>query len=297
MHVIVPQREDGWVAGYSEGQRGLPSEGAVRGAAVWDYVSGRERVTPIRQEGMITGLAISSDGDVAVTTVAKSMHLWSTATGQPKSRRVQLPSIVQRLVFSADGRYLATIDPYGTVLVWSRALGLVGKLIEPRAAVFGVSFNPDGKKLLTVGRDAAREWDIERGLLIGSAMRGSDTLREAVFTADARYVLTISYTGRTRIWDASSTEQVSCPRWLIGAVYQDGWDQFGIQMVAVRDIGRPLRSGVSRLTLSADQGSASTLRDSAEALAARRVAAAGFLETLAPDGIVDRVRRTNQAPK
>jgi hypothetical protein len=59
----------------------------------------------------------------------------------------------------------------------------------------------------------------------------------------------------------------------------------------VRNVGRPWMQSILRFAPLEDERPAAALRDEAEAEAARHVTAGGGLEILAPEGIVERIRR------
>ena len=76
-------------------------------------------------------------------------------------------------MFSRDGRRLATASEDGTARVWDAATGEPvtpllphgGARQEPSSSAYHsevpqVSFSPDGRRLITVGRSAAQNWDL-----------------------------------------------------------------------------------------------------------------------------------------
>ena len=72
---------------------------------------------------------------------------------------------INGLAFSLDGKHLAAACSDGILRVFDVKTGkLTASAKEHTAEVFSVAYSPDGKKLLTVGRDAMKVWDVA-GLL------------------------------------------------------------------------------------------------------------------------------------
>ena len=70
---------------------------------------------------------------------------------------------INGLAFYADGKHLAAACSDGFIRVFDVAAGkLVASAKEHKEEVFSVAYSPDGKKLLTVGRDAMKVWDVAR---------------------------------------------------------------------------------------------------------------------------------------
>jgi WD40 repeat protein len=91
-------------------------------------------------------------------------------------------------------------------------------LFQHRAEVYGASFSPDGKRVLTACQDGtAQVWDATNGALIGPPLRHAGPVRHAAFSPDGRRVLTASgdplgREGEARAW-AAATGQPLTP-WL-----------------------------------------------------------------------------------
>jgi WD40 repeat protein len=69
---------------------------------------------------------------------------------------------INGLSFSADGKHLAAACSDGAVRVFEvDGAKLVASAKEHKEPVYSVAYSPDGKKLLTVGRDSIKVWDVE----------------------------------------------------------------------------------------------------------------------------------------
>ncbi|HYE33156.1 MAG TPA: WD40 repeat domain-containing serine/threonine-protein kinase [Methylomirabilota bacterium] len=182
-----------------------------------------------------------------------SIQLWDTATGQPKSILHAEPSQTSWLTlrFSPDGRFAAARNSYVTI-VWDLAGGApvggrdqfytaisddwrwaIGKDLldfsdprQPKAAAEPLPFAPNrmpreglalssnGELRLSAGAPKSmRIWNNITGRAVGKEIRVANPVRQAVFSPDARLVLTYeSSFGSTkpnepstvRLWETSS---------------------------------------------------------------------------------------------
>ncbi|HEX8200952.1 MAG TPA: hypothetical protein VF590_10715, partial [Isosphaeraceae bacterium] len=76
--------------------------------------------------------------------------------------------------------------------------------------VFMGVFSPDGRYLLTAGRDnQARYWDLRSGRLVAPALRHDDEVFTVALTPDGRWALTGSRDGEVRAWDPRTGRPVT----------------------------------------------------------------------------------------
>jgi WD40 repeat protein len=84
-----------------------------------------------------------------------------------------------------------------------------GKLSVPQfkhgGSLFNLDWSPDGKRLLTVGF-GVKVWDTSTGEMLGAPMVGD---RFARWSADGRFIATMTEDNRARVWDAATTEPVT----------------------------------------------------------------------------------------
>ncbi len=149
--------------------------GGYDGKLVWWDTAKREKVRAVDAHAKwIRQVASSPDGTL-VASVADDMtgKLWDTATGQLRHELrghrektpTHFPSMLFAAAFSADGRYLATADKVGHVVVWDAAAGKEVASVESpgmytwdpvqrRHSIGGarsVAFSPDGSVLAVGG--------------------------------------------------------------------------------------------------------------------------------------------------
>jgi WD40 repeat protein len=70
---------------------------------------------------------------------------------------------VEDLSFSADGRWLATIDQSGTIRLWSVATGETSLTLMAGAMNKSVRWSPDGRHLVSGGPGTLQIWAVAAG--------------------------------------------------------------------------------------------------------------------------------------
>ncbi|TDD41460.1 WD40 repeat domain-containing serine/threonine protein kinase [Saccharopolyspora elongata] len=135
----------------------------------------------------------------------------------------------RRLLFSPDGRTLATVHQDSTVQLWNVAeQRQVGQIIGPLDGLNDLVFSPDGRTLIAAiygdSNGSVRQWDVASGAQVGQhPIAGVGELAERsewlVFSPDARY-LAVSYAQNedgdedvdlVRLWDVASGQQIGDP--------------------------------------------------------------------------------------
>lgn len=148
--------------------------GSYDGRLIWWNTESRKQTTAVDAHGKwIRKVAATRDGKL-VASVADDMvcRLWDAATGKPvremrghnEKTPHHYPSMLYACTFSPDGRYLATGDKVGHIVIWETATGKPAATLEApvmytwdptqrRHSIGGIrslAFSPDGK-LLAIG--------------------------------------------------------------------------------------------------------------------------------------------------
>ena len=210
-----------WAVAYAYGGRRVITMGADILTRLWEAATGQPVGLPVP-----TG-ALSPDGRI-IASVGKDglARLWDVATGRSSGPPLQHGPI-NCACFSPDGRLIATGGADGTVWLWDTATRRrVAALPRQVAAVSGIDFAPDGRRVLLWGPNynrLVREcW--ATGTSIGRPThphhrrRPSDGplastagLIPGVFSPDGRLITTAGADFATRLWDAATGRPVGLP--------------------------------------------------------------------------------------
>lgn len=171
---------------------------------IFDARSGR-KVQEIRPPGRITAATYSPDGVlIAAVQTDGTVGLWRAGTGVPIARFPATPGLeFTSVCFTPDGRKVLALTASGDVRVWDAAQrSLVLAFASDYAGVRQLSFSPDSRRLLTIGRDGYKVWNAARGALLFSAHSGLNEGADALLTPDGNRLITVDHASDVaEVWD------------------------------------------------------------------------------------------------
>jgi dipeptidyl aminopeptidase/acylaminoacyl peptidase len=201
-------------------------------ARLWDAASGKPIGEPMKHEGSVQSAQFSPDGQrfvisaqfspdgqrVVTASEDKTARLWDAASGKPIGQPMKHESGVISAQFSPDGQRVVTASEDKTARLWDAANGKpIGEPMKHEGAVISAQFSPDGQRVVTASEDkTARLWDAANGKPIGEPMKHEDAVNSAQFnpngqrfvisaqfSPDGQRVVTASWDGTARLWDAA----------------------------------------------------------------------------------------------
>ena len=145
-------------------------------------------------------IALASSKDVALI-------------GSQSFRVLGHPALTANAEFTRDGRLIATSSADGKARVWEVASGkLVSEMQASPERFDQIAFTADGSRLVTVGfsvhdrtaSEIARVWDTTTGRLMAELKGHTGAIAAEGFDPAGKRVVTGSWDGTVRIWDAST---------------------------------------------------------------------------------------------
>ncbi|MAT97548.1 MAG: hypothetical protein CL608_10435 [Anaerolineaceae bacterium] len=187
-------------------------DGTVR---LWDAATGNLLRTLEGTGQSITSVSWSPDGRFLAAGVNEGQFfifdknspilVWEAASGALLHTLTGHKAAVRSVVWSADGRFLASGSDDNTVRIWDAAGKLLRTFRGHTAAVRSVAWSPDGRFLASGSADnTVRIWDAAEGKLLFALRGHTDLVRGVSWSPDGRFLASGSDDFTTIIWDAGS---------------------------------------------------------------------------------------------
>jgi WD40 repeat protein len=210
---------------------------------VWDTTQTGQNPLTIRDSQEIFCLAFSPDGRwLALGTGDGSVKLCDAASGAPIGLVGKHDGDVREVAFHPDGQRLASGDGNGTVKVWDLTYAWLPGLalfspfgcttalplsaaVQPQLASWietngpkplwtlprpdpefeCVAFSPDGRRLVSTGRDRLRLWNAETGQPVDTVPGQVTGFHKSVaFSPDGRWLYSAAQDCTVKVWDAAT---------------------------------------------------------------------------------------------
>jgi WD40 repeat protein len=199
---------------------------------IWDSVSGKSILPPLKgHTGGVLSVAFSPDGSRVVSAGGdRTVRLWDVLKGLPalvqcrttKQQPVGLlcpkhTDEVTSVVYSPDGRHIASASADRTVRMWD---AVTGEPIEPALTghedvVTSIVFRSDSRRVVSGSLDRTfRVWDAgpANEHSIGVPLQGHrGTVWSVAFDNDGRRIVSGSSDGELRLWDTASELPIGEP--------------------------------------------------------------------------------------
>ncbi len=176
---------------------------------VWDAITveGDEIFRIEENVGLVT---FSPDGTQIAAASGSNVKIWDANTAEESRMLIGHTGWVLDVVFSPDGRQLATTSFDGTAKVWSITPGQETVAVSGQGIGFAhVAFSPDGTEFATDGVDgSATIWDANTGASKQTYLEHTGRVFAIAFSAKGKLFATAGVDGTINIWDTSTGQKL-----------------------------------------------------------------------------------------
>jgi WD40 repeat protein/predicted Ser/Thr protein kinase len=168
---------------------------------VWDGASGRALVSDLAHDENVEVVGLSADGSCLATGTGDGrLRLWDAATGRPL--RTPTDREIDGFVFIGDTARVAIFLSGNLMRVWDlRQERWEGKTVALGGEASFLSITPDGRWLLTRGRDGLCVWDTAGGEQVGGPV--PESTYAASLAPTGAFLATMDSNRIVRLWDTS----------------------------------------------------------------------------------------------
>lgn len=198
--------------------RRLVSGARDRTVRIWEVPSGKPLAKTGSGNTAVKCVDFSPDGElIASGSFRPTVWLWDANNGELVGELGDpLLNGVGAVAFSPDGQTLASGAESGKVYLWNvETFGLERELYGQTFPVRGLQFSPDGRLLLSCGRDGIFCWDLKGEQQLAHMVIAKDNSDRYGYVTSVRYHPSSKYIAsgtldaRVFLWDAETYKRIA----------------------------------------------------------------------------------------
>ena len=158
-------------------------------------------------KGRIDALRFSPDGNELAVASSIGIWMYSVATGNELALLTGHTAQIHELVFSSDGKILASTGNDRTLRLWDTDTGQqLMVLSDGRNLSQSLAFSPDGTTIAGGQTDRIQIWNVATGDPLATLTGHTDTVEALTFSPDGDTLASASEDLSIRLWDIDSEE-------------------------------------------------------------------------------------------
>lgn len=191
-----------WTVSFSPTGYTLASGGQDQVVRIWDVESNACIQSLSGHDSYVHTLCHHPTEPVLACGAGNIIYLWNLETGQQMRVLEGHQGQVWKVVFSRDGRRLASTCFDQTVKIWDWRTGHCLLTLQGHSSwVFGADFSPDGRWLATSSIDKTiRVWDVSTGECLRTIAIAEDYMPDVAFSPDGNYLVGGGSQGLITMW-------------------------------------------------------------------------------------------------
>ncbi|WP_143175029.1 WD40 repeat domain-containing serine/threonine protein kinase [Cryptosporangium aurantiacum] len=212
---LGPIRIEGiiWDLTFDPSDTTLATAGSDAAVRFWNASSGKQNLAPITGlESEVGSVAFSRDGSVVAAADVSGIRLTNPGETRPFESMPVAAVTNHGLVYSPDGRRLASSSEAGVEL-WEVNTGALLRRLPGTTPSSGVVFSPDGSLLAAaVGEGRIQVWSVAEGIPVGPVIVVPNLSPggAVAFDENSTHLVTCERT-TVRWWDPTTARQVREP--------------------------------------------------------------------------------------
>ena len=173
---------------------------------IWDTKTG-QCLQSLENHSVVYSIAVNCNGEIASGDQAQRVRIWDWTTGQCLKTLEDHTSWVSSVVFSPDGKTLASASPDQTVKLWNCDLGeCVTTLRGHDNLVKLFAFSSNSRIIASVSNEGhvsktIRIWDISTGTCLNILRGHKEFIRSIVFHPNDEMLASAGNDKKIRFWD------------------------------------------------------------------------------------------------
>ena len=205
------------------------NDGMVR---IWDTLSWRPVAALRAGDTRVNAAAFSPDGSRIVTGSGGAVRIWNAGTGKLVKEIRGFAGGFDEISFSGNGKVIVVATGKRVSVMDTSSWSRLGEFHDPEPSEeFGAALSGDGRFVVVTGSATPWVWEVATRKKIAELRGHTEPVQRARFSADGRFVLTVSEDLTARVWDTEDWRSTLVLRGHTGMLFAGSFSADGTSVV------------------------------------------------------------------